>query len=126
MKTGKIDVSRLSNPPLKSEFLTAKILARRGDDIKFLEPNRAKGSKTPDILMHGRHWEIKCPKGAGKYNLQHAFKTAVKQSENIVFNLYRMPGNEENNIRKLEKMFKSSSSAKHMIVIKKSRKIIDF
>jgi hypothetical protein len=126
MKTGKIDISKLTNPPLKSEFLTAKILAGRGVDIIFLEPNHAAGTKTPDILMNNRKWEIKCPKGDGKYTFQHAFKAAIKQSENIVFNLYRAPGNERNNIHKLEKLFDDSLSAKKMIIIKKSRQIIDF
>jgi hypothetical protein len=126
MKTGKIDISKLTNPPLKSEFLTAKILAKRGADIIFLEPNRTVGARTPDISMGNRKWEIKCPKGDGKYTLQHAFKAAAKQSENVIFNLYRTPGNEQNNIRKLEKLFEHSPSTKKMIIIRKSHKIVDF
>jgi len=125
-KQGKIDISELSNPPLRSEFLTAKILSATGNDIRFLEPNRYKGAKTADILMDGRDWEIKCPKGNGKYNLQHAFKAAIKQSENVIFNLYLARGSAENNVRKLRKLFNDSPSAKRLKIITKSRRIVDF
>lgn len=57
MKTGTIDISDLSQPPLKSEFLTAKLLASRGKNIKFLEPNKNKYVHTPDIRMDGLYWE---------------------------------------------------------------------
>ena len=36
-------------------------------DIKVLAVQNIKGIKTPDIVMNGLQWEIKNPKGKGKY-----------------------------------------------------------
>ena len=76
--------------------------------------------------MNGRGWEIKCPKGKGKYTLRHAFKAGVKQSENVIFNLYRAQGSADNNIQKLKNLFDNSKVARRLKIITKSRKIVDF
>lgn len=50
-------------------------------DIEFVP--RA-GHNTPDFLIKGEYWELKTPTGTGKYNVQHALKSASRQAENII------------------------------------------
>ena len=70
--------------PQPHEIETAKFFNKLGKDAEFLAPNYAKGSKTADIKMDGILWEIKAPKGKGKYTFERAFKDAVRQSRNII------------------------------------------
>jgi len=123
---GKIDVSKLNTPPLEHEFKTVKLLASKGFDVEFLKPNQHKGSKTPDIRMANLLWEIKCPKGKGKYTLAHAFKAAAKQSSNIIVDLRGYNFDQENAINKLIKEFDVSKRVKRMKIIRKPQKILDF
>ncbi len=55
--------------------------------IVFLRPNRAKGSKTPDIQIDGVYWEIKSIERLGKYTLDHAERAGLKQADNLIFDL---------------------------------------
>lgn len=58
--------------------------------IKFLKPNRAKGSKTPDLLIDGIFWEIKSIEKLGKYTLDHAERAGLKQADNLIFDFRRL------------------------------------
>ena len=63
---GKIDISALNVPPEKHELETAKYFAGIGKDIVFLKPSSIPNIHTPDILMDGVEWEMKCPSGSSK------------------------------------------------------------
>ena len=69
-KIGSIDVSQLNRPPEPHEFDTAKFFADMGKDIAFLKPAAIPNVHTPDILMDGVEWEIKCPEGNGKRTIE--------------------------------------------------------
>ena len=125
MKTGKI-LKEDKAFPSDSELKTAEFLASRGHNILFIAPSRHRNTKTPDIEMNKKRWEIKRPKGKGKYNLQHAFKAALKQSPNIIIDLRSLGMNESNNIRKLTKLFNDSANAKSMLIITKSLKLLEY
>lgn len=71
-----VDILVLNNIPKKS--------------VKFLKPNRTKGAKTPDLLMDGAYWEIKSIEKLGKYTLDHAERTGLKQADNLVFDLRKL------------------------------------
>lgn len=55
--------------------------------IVFLKPNRAKGSKTPDLQIDDAYWEIKSIEKLGKYTLDHAERAGLKQADNLIFDL---------------------------------------
>ena len=70
--------------PRDHEILTAIFLIKQGKSPKFLAERKIANTKTPDITMDNIEWEMKSPIGSGRENLEHAFKAAVKQSENII------------------------------------------
>lgn len=86
-KTGIIDISQLNTPPEKHELDTAKFFSALGKDVVFLKPSSIPNTHTPDILMDGVEWEMKCPQGNGKRTIEENFRKAVKQSKYIIFDL---------------------------------------
>jgi hypothetical protein len=125
IKTGKTIIPP-SVLPERHELQAASLFASLGYDIEFLIPNRSKGIRTPDIKMNGILWEIKSPSGNSKYTLQHAFKNALKQSVNIIFDLRLMKAPEEKSITKLKNLFTASKNIKRLLIITKSLKLLDF
>lgn len=88
------------------------------EHIKFLKPNRSKGSKTPDLLIDGLFWEIKSIEKLGKYTLEHALRAGLKQADNLVVDLRQLNEVLENKaIAKLEKQFQLTKSWRGLIVV---------
>ena len=87
-KTGKI-IKEIGAAPEKHELKTTDFLASLGHDITILAPNPRRGNRTPDIEMLGLKWEIKSPIGNSSGTVRRAFKAAIRQSYNIVFDLRR-------------------------------------
>ena len=74
--------SEVKPRPSDTEISAAYILAEYFDaDVRFIP--RA-NTKTPDYLIDGTNWELKSPKGSGKYNIQHCLQDALKQSTYII------------------------------------------
>ncbi len=73
---------------LAVDFLASQL----GYDVTFLVPNRRKGVKTPDIVMNGLNWEIKCPKGKSSRTIENNLRLALKQSPYIIIDLRRTDG----------------------------------
>ena len=73
--------------------------------------------------MNGLKWEMKSPKGKSRSTLEHAFQAAVKQSENIIFDLRRTDFPEEKSLATLSKLMMTSKRAKTLGIITKSKKI---
>lgn len=76
--------------------------------------------------MNGNDWEIKCPTGKSANTIKRAFKVALRQSKYIIFELRNSKMPDKVNIPKLEKEFSDIKSAKYLIIITKSGKMIDF
>ncbi len=123
---GMIDVSRLNCLPEEHEFETAKYFADLGKDIVFIKESHIPGVRTPDIMMDGVEWEIKCPKGKGNNTITGNFKKAVKQSRYIVFDLRRCNVPESKAITQLQHEFECRIYLKRLLVIKKSGELLDF
>lgn len=107
------------------EIATVVFLTQQGFDVTIIPPLRLKGAHTPDIRMLGLEWEIKRPKGQSAHTIKRAFKTALRQSPNIIFDLRgsRLP--DEVNIAKLEKEFNDLKTVKRLMIITKLGAIID-
>ena len=108
------------------ENATVVFLTQQGYDISLIPPLQRKGARTPDIRMNGREWEIKCPTGKSANTIKRAFKVALRQSKNIIFDCRSSKMPDKANIPKLEKEFSDIKSAKRLIVITKSGKMLDY
>jgi len=108
------------------ENATVVFLTEQGFDIELLPPLQQKGARTPDIRMNDLEWEIKCPVGKSANTIKRAFKTALRQSQNIIFDLRGSKMTDAVNITKLEKEFSDIKSARRLIIITKKRELLDF
>ena len=124
MKRGKI----IPNGVIleKHEYKTVLLFTEMGVDIELIPKSEKKGVHAPDIVMNGLRWEMKSPKGEGKYLMQNTIQKAIKQSRNVIVDLRRAKRSQERCLQELEKEFDSSKSLQKLKVITKSRKILDF
>lgn len=123
MKQGKITTNGVVLQT--HENATVVFLTQQGYDIELLRPVQRKGARTPDVRMAGRDWEIKCPVGKSANTIKRAFKVALRQSKNIIFDLRNSKMPDKANIARLEKEFSDIRSAKRLIIIAKSGKMLD-
>lgn len=107
------------------EMSTVVFLTQQGFDVALVPPQRRKGAHTPDIHMQGLDWEMKRPKGQSAHTIKRAFKTASRQSVNIIFDLRSSKMPDEVNLPKLEKEFADLRSVRRLIIITKDGTIID-
>jgi len=111
--------------PEKHEMETASFLANLGQDVEFLKPSQTKGSKTPDIKMNGRLWEVKAPMGKSKNTILNALRRGVKQSKYIVIDLRITQIDDESAVKQLQNSIAKVKSIKKVIVILKTSKVIE-
>ena len=124
MKLGKIDISELSALPEKHEYETAKYFAKRGFDIKFVKQCYVKGFRNPDFEMDGKVWEMKSPVGSNRRTFEDNLRKAIKQSENIIFDLRRLsPFLEKRGLQILKKRRKIGT-IKNLLVITRDGKLL--
>jgi len=114
--------------PNKDEILTANFLISQDKKtiVRFLAVSKNKNVRTPDIEMADKKWEIKCPRGTGKYLVQNIIHKALHQSPNIILDLRHMKMHQAKAINEIEKVFNLSKSVKTIIIITKSRKTIEY
>ena len=97
-------------------------------DTKMLEkyyPSNIPNAHTPDILMDGIEWEIKCPQGKAKRTIETKFRHAIDQSHYIIFDLRRINLPEKQCIAQLEKEFRIRH-AKRLLIITKSEELLEY
>ena len=121
---GKIDISALNVPPETHEFETAKYFADLGKSIIFLKSSSIPNLHTPDILMDGVEWEIKCPSGCSKHTIVVNFRKAITQSKYIIFDLRHIKLPEKQCVSRLEKEFFARPYLKRLYVILKSGELL--
>jgi len=111
--------------PTTAEIEVANYLASTGKTVRFLAPIQQENVRTPDIEMDGIQWEIKTPIGKSTNTIKRAFKTALRQSKYIIFDLRHSKLPDKPNIDKLHKEFTDIRSAKKLLIITKSGELID-
>ena len=122
---GIIDISKLNTPPEKHEFETAKYFAEKGKDIVFIRPSGMPDVHTPDIMMDGVEWEIKCPEGKSKRTIEENFRKAVKQSRYIIFDLRWIKVEENQCLSQLQKEYDFRHYLKRLLVIRKNSELTE-
>ena len=123
VKVGKIIPNGVSLE--KHENNTIVFFTNLGHSIELIPPSNTPKVKSPDFIMDGKAWEMKSPQGGSRVTVEHAFKRAAKQSENIILDLRRtkIPTNQaETSIKKL---FKTSRRVRALKVITREQELID-
>jgi hypothetical protein len=126
MKKGHIDISNLNTPPEQAEFETAKYLAASGKDVTFIRPSSTPNQHTPDIMMDGIEWEIKCPEGNSKRTIENNMRKAITQSNSVIFDLRHMKLSEKQCIAQPEQQFNKRSQLKRLLIIKKNGELLTY
>ena len=108
------------------EYKTVKLLLENGYDIELIPTSKIPKLRMPDIMMLGKPWEMKSPQGDGKRTIMNTMQDAAHQSTNIIVDLRRCKIKEEQAIRELQYHFKLSKRIRHMKIVTKDEKILDF
>lgn len=90
-------------------------------DISFIQ---RQPTKSADFLINGRPWELKSPKGAGKRTIQRNLQTALKQSNNIIFDARRCKIHTKKIITDLQLQSSKTSKIKRLLLITKTGDIL--
>lgn len=107
------------------ENATVVFMTEQGLDVELIPPSQLKGIRTPDIRMNELEWEMKAPIGKSSNTIKRAFKSAIRQSDNIIFDLRNSQQSDDINITKLEKEFGDIQKAKRLLIITKAHGLIE-
>ena len=115
------------NPPTQKEVDVAVILSSHYQiDIEFIIPVDDYKRKSADILMFNVAWEIKGPVGNSKSTIGNQFKFASKQSKNIVLDTNHTKLDYDFIVKKVQFEIKKRPAIKKVILIDKSKKVVEF
>lgn len=92
---GKITQDEKAEPRPK-EKQVAEWLSLRGFDVHFRETRASEAKKTSDVFLGGPGgvaWEMKQPRGSGKWNISNQFNEAKGQSGRLILDVSESPWN---------------------------------
>lgn len=112
--------------PYRHELKTILHYISQGIDVEVIPKSNLPGVHTADIIMLGQEWEMKSPKGSGRWMINNILQDASKQSANIIVDLRRVQRAEQRCLAELETSFYSIKRLKHLKIITKRQKDIDF
>jgi hypothetical protein len=101
-------------------------LTDQGFDVELLPPVQRKGARTPDIRMLEFEWEMKSPRSNGKYTIEHSFRSALKQSPNIIFDIRGSKMPERKCITEIERRFNDFKKVNRVMIVTKGHGLLDF
>lgn len=108
------------------ENATVVFMTEQGYDVELIPPVQRKGARTPDIRMNDLEWEMKTPKSNGKYTIEHAFRSALKQSPNVIFDVRWSKMPQKKCIAEIERRFTDFKKVQRVLIITKSKKLLGF
>ncbi len=123
MKRGKIIPNGVSLE--KHENDTVVYFTDLGFDIELIPPSLTSGTRQPDFLMDGLAWEMKSSRSNGSRTIEHAVRSASRQSENIIIDLRRSKLDSERAITQITLHASRRTNIKKLIVITKRGVRID-
>ena len=108
--------------PSQREISAAYILSEYfNSDVLFVPRSN---HSTPDFLIKGKYWKLKTPTGKGKYNIQHALKSASKQAENIIIDARYSKLHITRIKNELRYEFKKVQKIKNILLIDKKKNVL--
>ncbi len=123
MKRGKIIPNGVSIQ--KHEYDTVLFLTELGYDVELVPKSNKPGEHTPDIRLGSTFWEMKAPKGEGKWLIKKTMQRASHQAENIIIDLRRIKLHQNRCLSEIKRHFVLSKRIKRVKIITKVAKIID-
>lgn len=123
MKKGII-TKQIGSSPNNEENKAGDYFANFGYNVLFLAITKAPHRNSPDIQMCSKKWEIKTPKGDGKYTIEHAIQHASKQSHHIIIDLRQCKMPESKALSKIQKESNLRKVIKTVLVITKSKNLL--
>lgn len=123
MKKGRIIPNGVSLE--KHENNTIVFFTNLGYTVELIPPSNIPKIKTPDFIMGNKAWEMKSPQGKNRATIEHAFKRAARQSENIILDLRRTEIPTRQSLMLVQKLFKASRRVKNLKIITREQEIID-
>lgn len=108
------------------EYITINTLLSEGNDIELVQKSRTPHSKSPDITMLGKFWEMKAPLGKTSRSIEHALRRATRQAPNIVIDLRRAAVPEQTSLALLIRLFHELRSIRQLWIIQKNHQILKF
>lgn len=109
----------------RHELDTIKFFLKRGKDIELIVPSNTPHNKNADCAMDGLFWEMKCPMGKSLATVEHLFRKAVRQSENVIFDLRNIRIDSEKVANLLCRLFIMSKRARRIKIITKDGFLIE-
>lgn len=109
----------------KHEYQTVLFLLDYGFDVELIRPTNIPKMHSADLWMLGKAWEMKGPEGKSLDTIEHAFKRAGRQSENIIIDLRRMKIETRFLLRFAKKLMRDSKRIKILWIITKEGKLLD-
>ncbi|MBO4241778.1 MAG: hypothetical protein J5883_00675 [Clostridiales bacterium] len=108
------------------ETATVVYFTELGYDVELIPRSNIQGVHRPDIIMDGLEWEIKSPKGEGKWLIKNTLQKAKDQSENIIMDLRRVKIPQEKCLTAIKREFDHSKRIKRIKVITKKLKLLEY
>lgn len=102
------------------EYETVLYFMELGKDVELIPRSRTPNAKDPDFYMDKLVWEAKSPVVNGRRSLERLFYRASTQSDNLIFDLRRLKGEDKLAVRILEDCFKITRRVRNMYIITKS------
>lgn len=101
-------------------------MAVAGFTVEFLRRSEGAGVKSADIIMNGVAWEMKAPRTANLKKIQRVLRRASSQSRNVIIDCIRLDGLSDDAVeRELRKLKPLVKSVKRIILVTKTRTVID-
>jgi hypothetical protein len=113
----------LKPSPNRYEITAAELLASYfKTDVEFIPRSNY---QTPDFKINNDDWELKSPTGTGKNNVERQLQSALKQSQNIVFDARRSKIHITTIRSELNRQFQLAKSIKRLILIDKNKNVVE-
>lgn len=107
------------------ELEAIQFFLERGKDIELVVPSNTPRNKNADCIMDGLFWEMKCPMGKSLATVEHLFRKAVRQSENIIFDLRHLKMDDGRAVNLLSRLFLMSKRVRRIKIISKDGFLIE-
>lgn len=110
----------------KHEYATVLLLTEMGYDVELVPRSTREGEHTPDIIIDNLKWEMKSPTGETRNTIKNNIQGALRQSVNVILDLRRVKRPMEKCLRDIEREFTHNKKLRRLLVITKSKKVLDF
>ncbi len=110
----------------KHEYATVLLLTEMGYDVELVPRSNREGEHTPDIIIDNVKWEMKSPTGETRNTIKNNIQGALRQSVNVILDLRRVKRPMEKCLKDIDREFTHNKKIRRLLVITKSKKVLDF